>query len=67
MESKTTYIFVSHQQSGGQNRDIKITDKSFEIVTVFTYLGIKPMNTCFDGVHPDVWNVKDKKWVVVGQ
>lgn len=54
MESKTTYIFVSHQQSGGQNRDIKITDKSFEIVTVFTYLGIKPMNTCFDGVHPDV-------------
>jgi hypothetical protein len=29
-------------------------------VTEFMYLGIIPMNACFYGVHPDVWNVKDK-------
>jgi len=48
------YIFLSRQQSGGQNRNIKITNKSFEIVTEFMYLGIIPMNACFYGVHPDV-------------
>lgn len=47
-------MFVCHQQSGVQNRNIKITNKSFESVTEFIYLGIIPMNTCFYGVHPDV-------------
>jgi len=37
-----------------------MTNKSFESVTEFTYMGIIPMNTCFYGVHPDVWHVKDR-------
>lgn len=51
---------MSQQQSGGQNHNIKITNESFEIVTGFTYLGVIPVNTCFYGGHPDLWNVKDK-------
>jgi hypothetical protein len=36
---KTKYMLVSHDQNAGQNRDIKIGNRSFENVSQFKYLG----------------------------
>jgi hypothetical protein len=36
---KTKYMLLSHHQSVGQNRDIKIANRSFENVSQFKYLG----------------------------
>jgi hypothetical protein len=33
---KTKYMFVSRYQTGGQNQDIKITNRSFDDVSVKT-------------------------------
>jgi hypothetical protein len=34
------YMLVSHDQNAGQNRDIKIGNRSFENVSQFEYLGM---------------------------
>jgi hypothetical protein len=36
---KTKYMLLSHHQNIGQNRDIKISNRSFENVSQFNYLG----------------------------
>jgi hypothetical protein len=36
---KTKYVLVSHDQNAGQNREIKIGNRSFENVSQFKYLG----------------------------
>jgi hypothetical protein len=36
---KTNYMLLSHQQNVGQNRYIKIANRSFENVSQFRYLG----------------------------
>jgi hypothetical protein len=36
---KTHFMLLSQYQNAGQNRDIKIADKSFENVSEFRYLG----------------------------
>jgi hypothetical protein len=36
---KTEYVVMSRNQSAGQNRNIKIDNKSFERVEEFKYLG----------------------------
>jgi hypothetical protein len=36
---KTKYMFMSHEQNAGQNHDIKITTKYFEVVEQLKYLG----------------------------
>jgi hypothetical protein len=36
---KTKYMLLSHQQNVGQNRFIKIANRSFENVSQFKYLG----------------------------
>jgi hypothetical protein len=36
---ETKYILLSHLQNIGQNRDIKIANRSFENVSQFKYLG----------------------------
>jgi hypothetical protein len=36
---KTKYILLSRHQNVGQNRDIKIANRSFENVSQFNYLG----------------------------
>jgi hypothetical protein len=41
---KTKYIFLSHHQNAGQNRDIKIANRSFENVSQFKYLGMTVTN-----------------------
>jgi hypothetical protein len=41
---KTKYILLSRQQNEGQNRDIKIANKSFEYVSQFKYLGTTVTN-----------------------
>jgi hypothetical protein len=38
---KTKYMLVSRDQNAGQNRDIKIVNRSFENVSQFKYLGTK--------------------------
>jgi hypothetical protein len=38
---KTKYMLLSSQQNVGQNRDIKISDRLFENVSQFKYLGTK--------------------------
>jgi hypothetical protein len=45
---KTKYMLLSHQQNVGQNRDIKIANRSFESVTQFKYLGttVKSLILC---------------------
>jgi hypothetical protein len=35
---KTKYMLLSHDQNAGQNRDIKIANRSFESVSQFKYL-----------------------------
>jgi hypothetical protein len=37
---KTKYMLLSRHQSVGQNRDIKIANRSFENVSQFKYLGM---------------------------
>jgi hypothetical protein len=41
---KTKYMLLSRQQNVGQNRDIKITNRSFENVSQFKYLGMTVTN-----------------------
>jgi hypothetical protein len=36
---KTKYMLLSRHQNGGQNRDVKIANRSFENVPQFKYLG----------------------------
>jgi hypothetical protein len=36
---KTKYMLLSHHQNVGQNRDIKIANRSFENMPQFKYLG----------------------------
>jgi hypothetical protein len=37
---KTKYIMLSRHQNAGQNRDIKVANRSFENVSEFRYLGM---------------------------
>jgi hypothetical protein len=41
---KTKYMLLSHHQSVGQNRDMKIANRSFENVPQFNYLGMTIIN-----------------------
>jgi hypothetical protein len=41
---KTKYMLVSRDQNAGQNRDIKIGNRSFENVSQFKYLGTTVRN-----------------------
>jgi hypothetical protein len=41
---KTKYVLVSRDQNAGQNRDIKIGNRSFENVSQFKYLGMTVTN-----------------------
>jgi hypothetical protein len=41
---KTKHVLMSHHQNVGQNRDIKIANKSSENVAQFRYLGITVTN-----------------------
>jgi hypothetical protein len=41
---KTKYMLVSRDQNAGQNRDIKIRNRSFENVSQFKYLGTTARN-----------------------
>jgi hypothetical protein len=42
---KTKYMLLSRHQNGGQNRDMKIANRSFENVSQFKYLGTTVTNT----------------------
>jgi hypothetical protein len=44
---KTKYMLVSRDQNAGQNRDIKIRNRSFENVSQFKYLGTTAANKNF--------------------
>jgi hypothetical protein len=41
---KTKYMFLSRRQNAGQNRDVKITNRSLESVAQFKYLGTTVTN-----------------------
>jgi hypothetical protein len=41
---KIKYMLLSHHQNVGQNRDIKIADRSFQNVSQFKYLGTTVTN-----------------------
>jgi hypothetical protein len=41
---KTKYMLVSRGQNAGQNREIKIGNRSFETVSQFKYLGTRVTN-----------------------
>jgi hypothetical protein len=41
---KTKYMLLSHHQNVGQNRDIKIANRSFENVSQFKYFGTTVTN-----------------------
>jgi hypothetical protein len=41
---KTKYMLLSRQQNVGQNRDMKIANRSFENVSLFKYLGTTVTN-----------------------
>jgi hypothetical protein len=41
---KTKYMLLSRHQNVGQNRDIKIANRSFENVSQFKYLGTTVIN-----------------------
>jgi hypothetical protein len=41
---KTKYMLLSRQQNVGQNRDIRIANRSFENVSQFKYLGTTVTN-----------------------
>jgi hypothetical protein len=42
---KTKYMLLSRHHNAGQNRDIKIANRSFENVSQFKYLGTTVTNT----------------------
>jgi hypothetical protein len=42
-------MLVSHNQNADQNRDVKIKNRSFEIVSQFKYLGMKVINQNHSG------------------
>jgi hypothetical protein len=42
---KTKYMLVSHYQNAGQDRDMKIANRSFENKSQFKYLGMTVTNT----------------------
>jgi hypothetical protein len=44
---KSNYMLLSHQQNVGQNRDIKIANRSFENVSQFRYLRMTVTNRNF--------------------
>jgi hypothetical protein len=44
---KTKYMLLSHHQNVGQNRDLKIANRSFENVSQFKYLGTTATNQNF--------------------
>jgi hypothetical protein len=44
LKSGTKYMLLSCQQNVGQNRDIKITNRLFENVSQFKYLGTTVKN-----------------------
>jgi hypothetical protein len=44
---KTKHMLLSHHQNVGQNRDIKIANRSFENVSQFKYLGTTVTNQNF--------------------
>jgi hypothetical protein len=67
---KTKYMLLSRQQNVGQNRDIKIANRSFENVSQFKYLGTTVTNCLLPfGPAPSVfssavekrknWNIQD--------
>jgi hypothetical protein len=41
---KTKYMLLSHHQNAGQNHDIKIANRCFEIVAQFRYMGMTATN-----------------------
>jgi hypothetical protein len=41
---KTKYMLMSHHQNAGQNHNIKITNRSFENMAKFRYLGMEVTN-----------------------
>jgi hypothetical protein len=41
---KSKYMLLSHQKNVGQNRDMKIANRSFENVSQFKYLGMTVTN-----------------------
>jgi hypothetical protein len=45
---KTKYMLLSHHQNSGQNRDIKITNRPFENLSQFRYLGMTGTKSTFD-------------------
>jgi hypothetical protein len=45
---ETKYMLLSRQQNVGQNRDMKIANRSFENVSQFKYLGTTVTNKKFD-------------------
>jgi hypothetical protein len=44
---KTKYMLIAHHQNVGQNRDIKIANRSFKNVSQFKYLGTTVTNQNF--------------------
>jgi hypothetical protein len=44
LSEKTKYMLLSRNQNVGQNRDIKIANRSFENVSQFKYLGTTVTN-----------------------
>jgi hypothetical protein len=44
LNSKTKYMLLSRHKNVGQNRDIKIANRSFENVSQFKYLGMTVTN-----------------------
>jgi hypothetical protein len=57
---KTKYMLLSRHQNVGQNRDVKIANRSFENVSQFKYLGtiVTNQNFYFRVLHPVARNIK---------
>jgi hypothetical protein len=52
---KTKYMLLSRHQNVGQNRDIKIANRSFENVSQFKYLGATVRNKKLIQEEIDFW------------
>jgi hypothetical protein len=52
---KTKYMLLSRHQNVGQNRDIKIAIRSFEIVSQFKYLGTTVTNQTLIQEEIEFW------------